>query len=127
MLFRLKFTIVTLLLAAMAACSALKPPPTPELSPMAIQGKGLFDSYCSTCHSTSGDTVIVGPSLAGIASRGSERVEGMDARSYITNSILEPRAYIVNGFPENLMPLNMGDQLASEELDAIAAFLLTLE
>lgn len=127
MSFHLKFIMFLVLLLSLAACSSLQPPPTPDLSPQAAEGQHLFNSYCSPCHGTSGDTVIVGPSLAGIASRGSERIAGMDAQSYIRNSILEPQAYTVEGFPGNLMPPNLQDQLTSEELDAIVAFLLTLK
>jgi mono/diheme cytochrome c family protein len=115
------------LLLLLAACSSLKPPPTAELSPQADRGRELFASYCSTCHSTSEDTIIVGPSMARIATRGGERVDGMDAESYIKNSILEPGAYTVEGFPDDLMPANLKDQLTPEELEAIVVYLLTLE
>lgn len=87
----------------------------------------MFESYCSRCHETTGETVIVGPSLAGIATRGSERIQGMDADAYIRNSIEDPGAYKVEGFPEGLMPTDLKDQLTQEDLDAIVAYLLTLK
>ncbi len=116
-----------LLLLSLTACSSLKPPPTPTPSPQAVRGRAVFDLYCSRCHGRSGDTVIVGPSLAGIATRGNGRVEGMDARTYILNSILDPRAYTVEGFPEGVMPPDLKNQLSPEDLEAVVAYLLTLE
>ncbi len=87
----------------------------------------MLESYCSRCHGMTGDTVIVGPSLAGIATRGRERIQGMDAEGYIRNSIEDPTAYTVQGFSEGLMPLDLKDQLSEEELEALVAYLLTLK
>jgi mono/diheme cytochrome c family protein len=123
----LRFVAAILFLATLAACSSLIPPPTPTRSPLEIRGRGVFESYCSRCHGTVGETVIVGPSLAGIATRGNERVEGMDAQTYIRISILNPSAYTVEGFPEGIMPLTLKDELAAEDLEAVIVYLLTLK
>lgn len=123
----IRFSAMFLLLASMVACNSLKPPATPTLMPVESQGKIVFETYCSSCHGTSGDSVIVGPSLAGISTRGGDRIEGMDAQAYIRNSITNPNAYTVEGFPEGIMPLNMKDALSSEDLDAVVAYLLTLK
>lgn len=118
---------VFLLSAFLVACSSLVPPATPTLPPLESQGKIVFESYCANCHGTSGETVIVGPSLAGIATKGGDRIEGMDAQAYIRDSILDPNAYTVEGFPEGIMPLNMKDALSSEDLNAVVTYLLTLK
>ena len=124
---RLRFLATLLLLAPLAACSNLVPSATPTLTALESQGRAVFESYCSRCHGTSGETVIVGPSLAGIATRGSARIEEMDAATYIRNSIENPSAYTVEGFPGGLMPPDMEEQLTGEDLDALLAYLLTLE
>lgn len=49
----------------------------------------------------------------------------MDARAYIEQFILDPAAYVVPGF-DDLMPKTWGRVLNSEELDALIAFLFTL-
>jgi cytochrome c2 len=122
------FRLITIfLLLALVACSSAVPSPTPTLLDHESQGQIVFKNYCSNCHSTSSDTVIVGPSLAGIATRGGGRIEGMDAQAYIRDSILNPNAYTVDSFPEGIMPLNMKDALSSEDLDAVVAYLLTLK
>jgi mono/diheme cytochrome c family protein len=123
----LRVIAVFLLWASLAACDSLRPPPTPVLSAEEIRGRSVFETYCARCHGTSGESVIVGPSLAGIATHGGSRIEGMDAPAYIHDSILNPNAYVVEGFPESIMPLDMKDQMSPDELDAVVAYLLTLK
>lgn len=102
------------------------PPPTPTLSPEAQQGKNLFTRECASCHSLIENTVIVGPSLHGIAGRAKERVADQDAHTYLLTSILSPNGYLVEGY-QDLMPATFGKTLTGEEIDAIVAYLLTLE
>jgi mono/diheme cytochrome c family protein len=102
------------------------PPPTPTLSPQAQLGKQVFSRDCGACHSTTPDTIIVGPSLAGIAGRAGSRVEGQDTYTYLLTSVMQPDAYLVEGF-ENLMPASLSKQLTGEELDAVIAYLQTLK
>lgn len=123
----LRHLAILLIIVAVSACSGLVPSATPTLTSLESQGRRVFESYCSRCHETTGETVIVGPSLAGIATRGSERIQGMDADAYIRNSIEDPGGYSVEGFPEGLMPTDLKDQLTQEDLDAIVAYLLTLK
>lgn len=89
-------------------------------------GKQVFTRDCGACHSTSPDTIIVGPSLAGVATRAETRVEGQDAYTYLLTSVMQPDAYLVEGY-ENLMPNNLSKQLTGEELDAVVAYLQTLK
>jgi nitric oxide reductase subunit C len=81
---------------------------------------------CSTCHSVEPDVVIVGPSLAGIATRAASRVAGQSAEQYIRNSILDPSAFIVPGFPD-AMARNLGAALNGDQINQIITFLMTLE
>ncbi len=80
---------------------------------------------CVTCHSIEPGVQLVGPSLAGIATTAAERVPGMSAEEYIRQSIVEPNAYTVEGFPEGLMPAY--SDLAPEDIDALVAYLMTLK
>ncbi|MCW5876531.1 MAG: cytochrome c [Anaerolineales bacterium] len=119
-----KFLPAVLALAMLAACGT--PPPAAELSPLEKDGRALFARHCAACHSISGDTVIVGPPLAGIAQTAGGRVPGLDAAAYLEQSILEPGAYIVEGYAD-LMPPALAQLLRPEELRAIVAYMLTLE
>lgn len=82
---------------------------------------------CKTCHSLEPGVTIVGPSLAGIASRAGERVPGLTAEEYIRQSILEPNAHVVEGFVAGTMPQDWGDGLTAEQIDQLVAYLMTLE
>lgn len=92
----------------------------------AAAGKALFaetiigtQAGCSTCHSLEADTVIVGPSMAGIGSRS-------DAAA-LRESILDPNAVLVDGFPADTMPPVWSDELSDEQVDQLVAYLLTLK
>ena len=87
-------------------------------------GERVFTANCAACHSLEPDTVMVGPSLAGIATWGGTMQTGKNAEQYIQESILEPDAYLTDGF-QDLMPKTYGSTLSPEELDGVIAFLLT--
>jgi mono/diheme cytochrome c family protein len=122
----MKFRLICLLLAAslLAACSAGEP--TPTLTPMEQLGQSVYTLRCAQCHVLAPDTIVIGPSLAGIATRAGTRVSGADAQAYIETSILSPQEYLVAGFPDT-MPTNFAKELTSEEFEAVVAFLMTLK
>ncbi|MCZ2113725.1 MAG: cytochrome c [Anaerolineae bacterium] len=111
----------------LVACGPQAPeiPPTPTLSPELADGQRTFIGHCGACHSTA-DTVIVGPGLGGIAERAGTRIDGLDARSYIYNSILQPSDFLVPGF-DDLMPKDLAKKLTGEELDHVVLYLLSLK
>ncbi len=119
------FLLLIPLLTACGGIQALAGPPT--LSAQETRGKALFEVYCSRCHATAGDTVVVGPSLAGIADRAAARIDGMEAQDYLRSSIIDPTAYTVEGFPELVMPQDFNEYLSEDDLAALIAFLLTLD
>lgn len=112
---------------ALAGCDVIAPPPTPTLPPQAAQGRQVFERTCSTCHSAAPDTIVVGPSLSGIATRAGTRIPGLDAEAYIRDSIMNPDAYTVEGFREGLMPAAVFESLSTEEFEAVVDYLMTLK
>ncbi len=74
---------------------------------------------CITCHSLTPDEVIVGPSMAGIGSRATA--------DEIRQSILDPNAVLVEGFPADTMPPVWAEELTDEQVDQLVAYLLTLK
>ena len=82
------------------------------------------------CHKVKTGGKLVGPSLKGLGALAETRVEGQDAEAYLIQSILEPNAYIVEGFVEGLMPLGYGEELVKDGNDThlkdLVAYLSTL-
>jgi nitric oxide reductase subunit C len=83
-------------------------------------------AICATCHALTPDVVLVGPSLAGVATRAATRIPGLSAEQYLRQSILDPSASIVDGF-EDVMMKNFGQQLTADQINDIIAFLMTLD
>ena len=112
----------------LAACGQTKAPQTPTLDPASDAGRGqtLFRTHCASCHAAIGDSVVVGPSLAGVATRAAQRVPGLSAEEYLSHSIIYPNDYIVPGYESTPMQQNFATTLTFEEVDYLVAYLLTL-
>ena len=82
---------------------------------------------CRICHSLRPGEVIVGPSFAGVGTAAATRVPGLSAEEYLLESILDPNAYIVDGFESDVMLQNYDELLTEEEIANLVAFLLSLE
>lgn len=100
----------------------------------AENGQELFNTVyadagtrsCATCHLVDVPDKLLGPSMLGIPERAGTRVEGQVAERYLYNSIVNPNEYIVEDYPENLMPTNWHDILSDTEIYDIIAYLMTL-
>lgn len=108
-------------------------------------GRQLFLQYpCGNCHANGdlGTTAILGPDLSTIAvqaeqfaAEGAAQIGPTDenatdspAANYIRASIVNPNAFVVPGYPANLMPQNYGDPniMPRDHLEALVNYLLTL-
>ena len=118
--------LMVVLPLALSACGGPPAQTTVTLDPLAAKGQQVFKQNCGACHALSPDPIVVGPSLAGVATRAGARAPDLDARQYLELSILKPDATIVQGFSD-VMPRDFEKKLTGEELDALIAFLLTLE
>jgi cytochrome c oxidase subunit 2 len=79
--------------------------------------------HCIHCHSLDG-SIGDGPSLKGISERADERVPGLSAVEYLRQSILEPDAYVIEGFSHQMGRIH-SVLLGKEEIDDLVAFMLT--
>jgi nitric oxide reductase subunit C len=100
----------------------------------AQRGKALFEQTtireapaCSTCHSITPGTVIVGPSLAGIGTRAGKRLAGVSAEEYLRQSITNPNETVVDGFSAGIMYPDFKKTLTKDEINDLIAYLLTLQ
>ncbi len=84
-----------------------------------FHGKGT----CEICHRI-GQPGTRAPDLAGIGARAAKRKPGTSAKAYIIESLLDPGAYVVEGYP-NIMPKvdRPPIGLNRSELWALVAFL----
>jgi cytochrome c2 len=96
----------------------------------ASNGEALFKQAlvgqnpgCATCHSLDG-TQLVGPTMQGIAGRAASRVEGESAEEYLHKSLVEPNAYVVEGYVEGVM--QSYEDLSEAQINDLVAYLLTL-
>jgi cytochrome c oxidase subunit 2 len=100
----------------------------PEDLSQAEWGEQLATTYaCNTCHSTDGSR-LTGPSWQGIFGHEVELSDGstvMVDENYIRESILEPNAKVVDGFPA-VMNTYQG-QLNDEQINAIIEYIKTLK
>jgi cytochrome c2 len=106
--------------------SEITPTPEVEEAPDAVAaGRELFSSNiisaCTGCHSTGPDKVV-GPGLEGVYDRAGSRTS-LDADAYIEQSLREPLAFLVDGFPA-VMP--SFDKFSAAEMQNLIAYLKTL-
>jgi hypothetical protein len=104
------------------------PPPTAALSPAEQGALSFVSRECDNCHTLDGTVALgynQGPSLQGIGAIAKDRVPGLSVEEYLRQSIIDPNAYITEGFSKDIMIGIYGNVLSDEEIDAIIAFLLT--
>ena len=125
-----RLLVIGLVAVIVAACGGSG---DAELVGPARTGAELFEDQvlagnpgCITCHSLSPGVELVGPSLAGVATRAADRVPGVAPGDYLRASITEPGSYLVEGYDDR-MPGDWAETLSSADIDALVAYLLTLE
>ena len=96
-------------------------------------GEALFTTFipeasfaCNTCHLVDSEAQLIGPGLLGIGERTESRVPEQSPEEYLHTSIVDPSAYVVEGFPDMLMPQVYEEILTEEQINDLVAYLLTL-
>lgn len=91
-------------------------------------GGGVLSGPCSACHSLDGSEQQGesrrAPSWQGISRRAGDRVQGLSAEEYLRESIIDPRAFVVEGYQSIMQSFKF--LLSEEDVDGLVAFLLTL-
>ncbi len=90
------------------------------------KGQEIFKSAkvgCSNCHKVNGQGGAVGPDLSHVATNAAKRKAGMSVEDYIEESIKNPSAFVVEGFPNAMPKLSLSDQ----EKDSLVAYLMSLK
>ena len=94
-----------------------------EIGRSIMEGKGL----CLTCHTIGKTGALRFPDLAGIDVRAKTRVAGLNDVEYLAQSMYEPTAYVVPGFPPAMPPINKPPiGLTDQEILCVIAYLQAL-
>jgi cytochrome c oxidase subunit 2 len=84
---------------------------------------------CISCHSLDGSK-LVGPTWKGLAGEEVTLAEGSTVTAddaYLRNSIDEPNAQIVQGYPANVMPATYSALLTDEQINDLIAYIHTVK
>ena len=89
-----------------------------------MEGKG----FCLTCHTIGKATGPYRfPDLAGVDIRAKSRVPGLSDIEYFAESMYDPTAYVVAGFPPAMPPINKPPiGLSDQEILCVIAYLQSL-
>src|SRR3990172_1937542 len=95
----------------------------------AEKGEALFRGLgCLACHKVKGEGSVIGPDLNGVYGKVAELATGEKitvTEDYIIESIVNPLAKVVKGFPPGLMPMAYTG-LPKENLNNLVAFIKSL-
>jgi hypothetical protein len=88
-----------------------------------MEGKGI----CLTCHTIGKTGALRFPDLAGIGAQAKTRVPGLSDVDYLAQSMYEPTAFVVPGFPPAMPPVNQPPiGLTDQEILTVIAALQAL-
>jgi len=120
-----KAALVAILAASAVAASCA---PEPRATESVARGRQVYrDQSCGTCHEAGPANLFrpVGPDLSHIGTVAEARRPGVTAEEYLRQSVLDPGAFVVPGYPDS-MPRGFGDRLSRDDVDALVAYLLSL-
>jgi len=101
-------------------------PTAPTITLSRTPGVRLFYRYecgkCHTLHAVPGALGKLAPSLDHIGTVAATRIPGLGAKQYIEQSLIQPEAYVVEGYLD-AMPSFKG--LPRAEIEELSTYLLT--
>jgi mono/diheme cytochrome c family protein len=125
---RLQLAHGTVVAAPAPAPTASPDPASAALDPAAHGAQLVKDNGCTACHAID-DKRLVGPGWGGLYNSRVSLLDGSTVTAddaYLRESIRQPDARIVAGYPKGVMPA-YGTLLKDDDIDAMVAYLHTLE
>ncbi|GIV80811.1 MAG: hypothetical protein KatS3mg051_0165 [Anaerolineae bacterium] len=86
-------------------------------------GFQVYMRECAVCHGAANG---VGPSLTAMRDRAPTVVAGLSAEEYLWQSIVEPGAFVVEGY-QDVMPKDYGQTLSQDEIAGLVRFILEFD
>lgn len=112
---------------ALAACTLAVACAEPRATEPIARGAQVYrEKSCATCHQIGTDGGTAGPPLTHIGTVAGSRRPGTSAEDYVRQSVLDPGAYVVPGYPDT-MPRGLARGLSQEDFDDLVRYLLTLK
>ena len=130
----MRLLLITILLF-ISSCSTSENSATIDESSV-TKGEKLFKKVhigknnvigCISCHTIKNNEVTVGPALYGIGLRAGLSIEGVSAKNYLKQSIINPDAHIVSGYEPAIMFSHYKDELSEQQIDNLVEYLLSLK
>lgn len=132
-------------LVILLACAALLAACAPDSAPASTdngdgqtdatleRGEALFRQFlpeasyaCVTCHLPDSNQAMLGPGLRDIGLSEAKCDPQQSLADYLRESILEPDACLLPGYPAGLMPAVYADLWEEAEIEALVTWLLSL-
>jgi cytochrome c oxidase subunit II len=99
--------------------------PAPPASSSSAAGLSVFNANsCSSCHTltAAGAKGTIGPDLDKLVAYAQQAKQPL--APFVSDSIVNPNAYIQPGYPKGVMPQNFGQILSKAQLNALVTFLV---
>lgn len=127
--------VIIFIIAACSSSAAIDP----ETVGDPVKGQQLFENptrgRCSQCHTLDGTDDPKAPSLQDISEQAGSRVPGLSAVEYLEQSILEPSAFLAEGYQDRMKIFRIviaededymfADMITEQEKNNLIAFMLT--
>lgn len=124
-----------LALVLLCACAPAAPTGDPEAGRQLYMQPTIDGAPgCITCHSPDPQAERIGPSHDGIVERARGTLESpaytgsaKDVEGYLRESIVQPNAFVREGFPSGTMPSDYAELLSDQQVGNLIAFIRTLD
>ena len=97
---------------------------------LVAEGKTLAARMgCAACHSPDG-TPLAGPTWQGLSGKTETLDDGSTVLvddAYLTESIIDPDAKVVDGYVSGIMPKDFSDKLSDDDIKSIIAYINSLQ
>ena len=118
--------MMRLFVLALAACVLAAGCAQPRATDPVGRGRQVYqEKNCGSCHRIDVAGGEQGPPLTHIGTVAGTRAAGKTALEYLRESIEDPGAYVVPGYPDT-MPRGLARGMTPEDFDDLVQYLLTL-